>query len=142
MRNLSANPTNNIPGNETQDDMSTLGTEGLKLLAGLSGLALLEVKLATRSLPIYLTILFIRVLLMICIWVSLSVGLMWGVYIWTESVFCGLMVMTLQQVIGFLVCDFIGAIHKRDLTLPNTRHQIQQFGEKVNDAVTGYLSAK
>jgi hypothetical protein len=141
MQNQPDNPTNI----DTSDDIVGLGplsTEALNVLAGLSGLALLEVKLATQSLPKYLTTLFIRILLMICIWVSISVCLMWLIYIWTDSVLCGLLVMTTQQIIGFTVCDSIRAIHKQRLTLPNTRHQIQQLGAKVNDTIKDYLSTK
>lgn len=141
MQNKPDNPAE-ISTNETLDGLSALSKEALNVLAGLSGLALLEVRLATQSLPKYLTALFIRMLLLICVWVSLSVCLMWSIYIWTDSVFCGLIVMTLQQIIGFVVCDSIRAMHKRRLTLPNTRHQIQQLGEKVNDTIKDYLSAE
>lgn len=141
MQNQPDNPANT----DTSDDtvgLGPLGTEALNVLAGLSGLALLEVKLATQSLPKYLTMLFIRILLLICIWVSISVCLMWSIYIWTDSVFFGLIVMTAQQIIGFIVCDSIRAMHRRRLTLPNTRHQIQQFGGKINETIKDYLSAK
>jgi hypothetical protein len=144
MQNQPDNPANtNASTDEILDaGLSTLSAEGFKVLAGLSGLALLEVRLASQSLTKYLTALFIRMLLLICIWVSLSVCVMWSIYIWTDSVFCGLIVMTLQQIIGFVIADSIRAMHKNRLTLPNTRHQIQQFGEKINDTIKDYLSAK
>jgi hypothetical protein len=115
MQNQSDNPANaHTSTNGTVDvdaGLSLLTTEALKVLAGLSGLALLEVKLAAQSIPKYLTTLFVRILLLICIWVSLSACLMWSVYILTNSVFTGLIVMTVQQIIGFIVCNSIRAMY-------------------------------
>lgn len=142
---MQTQPSDNPANTDTPADtggLSLLSTEALNVLAGLSGLALLEVKLATQSLPRYLTTLFIRILLLICIWVSLSVCLMWSIYLWTDSVLCGLIVMTAQQIIGFIVCDSIRKMHRHRLTLPNTRHQIQQLGGKINETIKDYLSAK
>lgn len=113
----------------------------LQLAGGVSSLAVLETRVAAASLPRYMELGFLKLFMLVCVWLSLSGCLMWLVFLATGSVMSGLLGMTALQVIAFLICKKLQDIHLHRLSLPNTRRQLAQLGESINESIKAATGA-
>lgn len=113
----------------------------LQLAGGVSSLAVLETRIAAASLPRYMELGFLKLFMLVCVWLSLSGCLMWLVFLATGSVMAGLLGMTALQVIAFLICKKLQDIHLHRLSLPNTRRQLAQLGESINESIKAATGA-
>lgn len=142
MEHSSQDTSQDIPHNrassgalETPQGISDLVSNLVQLFTGVSGLALLESRLAMSSLPRYLELAFLKLFMLICIWLSLSGCVMWLVVLASNSVLTGLIAMTSLQVAGYIACKKMQDVHRHRLSLPNTRQQLSQLGETINDSI-------
>jgi hypothetical protein len=113
----------------------------LQFAGGVTSLAVLETRVAAASLPRYMELGFLKLFMLVCVWLSLSGCLMWLVFLATGSVMTGLLGMTAMQVIAYLVCKKLQDIHLHRLSLPNTRRQLAQLGETINESIKSATGA-
>lgn len=138
----SLQPGQDIPQTRASTDapgdpqsMSELFNNLMQLVSSVSGLALLESRMAMGSLPRYFELAFLKLFMLICIWLSLSGCLMWLVVLASNSVLTGLIAMTSLQVAGYLACKKMQDVHRHRLSLPNTRQQLSQLGDTINESI-------
>lgn len=122
--------------------ISELGMDLSDVLTAFAGLALLETKLAFKSVPNYIAASITKLLMLMCVWLSLSVCLMWAVRLLSDSVFVGILAMTGLQIAGYVGCRYMQSKHRRRLSLPNTRHELNQLGNAIHETIKQYTTAE
>lgn len=129
------------PSTGDQQGIAEMLRNFAQLVGGFSGLVLIETRLAIASLPRYLELAFLKLFMLVCIWLSLSGCLMWLVFLASGSVMTGLIAMTGLQVAGYFICKKMQDVHLHRLGLPNTRRQLVQLGETINESIKAATDA-
>jgi len=106
-----------------------------KLASEFSGLVLLESKLAIASVPRYFEFTFLKLFMLICVWLSFSGCVMWLIVLAANSVLLGLIAMTGLQLLGYFICKKMQDSYRHKLTLPHSRQQLIQLGESINESI-------
>jgi len=118
-----------------QQGISVLMHTLTQLVGEFSGLVLMESRLAVTSIPRYFEFTFLKLFMLVCVWLSLSGCLMWLVVLMASSVLIGLIAMTGLQILGYFICKKMQDKYGHQLTLPHSRQQLMQLGESIHESI-------
>jgi hypothetical protein len=113
-----------------------LAKEAAGLVNNLLELTALELLMALKALPKIIATSLCLLFFVALAWISLCVGVSWGVSIWVGSIGAGLLCFFVIQLFMIMILLLLLRKYRRFLSLPNSRAQFNQIAEVLHDTFT------